>query len=196
MTSKDQHILTERLLLRPFETGDLDIIYKLYSDPDIIRFTPKALMDRHAAQAHLDTILAWWKQEPVLEREMAVVLRDTEQSIGRCHISVDREHDTGMIGCFLLGSYWGKGYGSEVVEGLISHCFNGLRLHRVNGLCNPDNTASRRMMEKAGMRLEGHFKKKCRYLWEGQTAWHDELEYAILDEEYRWEGLKRKEHCH
>ena len=176
-------LLTPRLLLRPFAPGDEDLIYSIYSDPDILRYTPMALMDRRAAREHLDRVTRWWRQDPVLEREMAVVVRDTGLAVGRCHVSVDEAHDTGMIGCFLPKTAWGRGYGPEIIGALIRHCFLDLHLHRVNGLCSPENTASRRMMEKNGMRLEGHFREKVRYLWEGGTTWHDELEYAILVDE-------------
>ena len=176
-------ILTPRLLLRPFTPADEELIYKIYSDPGLLRYTPLALLDRRGAREHLDAVLEWWRQDPVVERELAVVVRDTGRAVGRCHVSVDPENDTGMIGCFLLRAAQGGGYGTEVIGALLRHCFLELHLHRVCGLCSPENTASRRMMEKNGMRLEGHFREKLRYLWEGRTTWHDELEYALLADE-------------
>ncbi len=55
-------------------------------------------------------------------------------------------------------------------------------LHRIIATCDPRNTASYRVMEKTGMRREGHSIKCIRK----DGEWVDEYFYAILDEE--WAG--------
>ncbi|MFN2185279.1 MAG: GNAT family N-acetyltransferase, partial [Anaerolineae bacterium] len=58
--------------------------------------------------------------------------------------------------------------------------FGKLGLHRVIATCDPRNDASRRVMEKLGMRREGHFVKGVQIHGE----WADEYFYAILAEEW------------
>ena len=52
---------TERLLLRPFANEDLDLIYRIYSDEEILRFTPFDTMDREQAKAHLRGSATRWR---------------------------------------------------------------------------------------------------------------------------------------
>ena len=89
-----------------------------------------------------------------------------------------------MIGWLLLKEHRGKHYASEMTEALLAFCFDELGLHRVNAVCNPENVASWKVLEKAGMRREALLKQKCRYVKNGVTTWRDELEYAILASEY------------
>ena len=173
---------TERLILRPFEEGDLDIIYRVYSDEEILRYSPFDPVDEQGAQALLDRFLRGWKEDPVTEREMAVIEKESGEKIGRCHIQLGPE-ESAMIGWFLVREAWGKGYATEMTEALLDCCFGKLKLHRVRAICNPGNPASFHVMEKCGMRREGHYRKKCRYVKSGIVSWEDEFEYAILAEE-------------
>ena len=175
---------TERLFIRPFEAGDLDLIYRVYSDEEILRYTPFDPMDRNQAAAHLHRVIKDWQREPRLSFEFAVSLGENGAKIGRAHILIDPETDTGMIGALLIQNYWGHGYAKEIFQALIRFCFQNLRLHRVNAVCNPENIASWKTLEKCGLRREALLLQKCRYVKNGITSWHDELEYAMLDSEY------------
>lgn len=174
---------TERLFLRPFRGNDLELIQRLYGDEQVLKYTPFDTMNRSQAKSHLEQIIGGWGQPPRYNYEMAVLLKGTEERVGRAHIEVDRETDTGMIGWFLLPEYWGQGYATEITPALIDCCFDELRLHRVNAVCNPENRASWRVLEKCGMRREAYLRKKCRYVKGGMSRWEDELEYAILSSE-------------
>ncbi|MCR5090972.1 MAG: GNAT family N-acetyltransferase [Oscillospiraceae bacterium] len=178
-------IETPRLFIRPFEESDLDLIYRIYSDEELLRYTPFDTMDRAQAGQHLRRIMEDWRREPCLSMEFAVCLRETGAKIGRTHILTDPETDTGMIGTFLLQEYWGVRYATEIAEALIACCFNRLGLHRVNAVCNPENTASWKVLEKCGLRREALLLEKCRYVKNGVISWHDELEYAMLASEYK-----------
>ena len=176
-------IQTERLILRPFRPDDLELIRRLYCDDEILKYMPLDTMREEDAEMHLARIIREWGQPPRCNYEMAVLLKDTEERIGRAHIEIDRDTDTGMIGWLLTPEHWGRGYATEITRALIDHCFDALRLHRVNAVCNPENEASWHVMEKCGMRREAYYRKKCRYVKHGVSRWEDELEYAILDSE-------------
>ena len=176
-------IETERLLLRPFRADDLALIERLYCDEEILKYTPFDALTKAEAAAHLERIIREFGQPPANNYEFAVVRKDTGEKIGRTHIEICRETDTGMVGWFLLPEHWGRGYATELTAALIDHCFDVLRVHRVNATCNPENTASRRALERCGMRLEAQFRQKCRYVKRGVPHWEDELEYAMLASE-------------
>ena len=164
-------IRTEHLILRPFEYSDLDLV------------TPFDTMNRIQAEQHLSTVIRDWEADPQLSYEMAVVLKETGDKIGRAHILIDPETDTGMIGGLLIPEHWGKHFAREIAGALIRYCFDTLGLHRVNATCSPENTASWKILENCGMRREAHYRQKCRYIKNGTESWHDELEYAMLASE-------------
>ena len=176
-------IETERLILRPFEADDLDIIYRIYSDSETLYYTPFDPMNMEEAKQHLNRIIEEGKQVPRLSYELAVVLKETGEKIGRTHLLIDPETDTGMIGWIFCREYHGRHYARESGEALIRHCFDVLGLHRVNAFCHPGNHASRNVLEQCGMRLEAHYRQKCRYTKNGIISWEDELEYARLSSE-------------
>ena len=124
-------------------------------------------------------------QIPYKELEAFVMKRKLDQEkIGRCHILIDPETDTGMIGWFLRKEFWGQQFAMESGEALIRYCFDELGLHRVNAFCHPGNLASRKVLERCGLRQEAWFRQKCRYVKDGISRWEDELEYAVLASEW------------
>ena len=180
-------IETERLILRPFNCDDLDIIVKLYSDEEIMEYMPLPVLDEETAQKLLNRFAAGWKDTPQIHYEMAVVRRETNEKIGRAEITRNVSEESAMIGWMLVKSAWGKGYATEIAKALIEYCFRELEVHRVYALCHPDNTASWKVMEKCGMHREAHYIQKCKYVKAGKVRWEDELEYALIrqqDEDY------------
>lgn len=177
-----ERIVTDRLILRPFEAGDLDLVYRIYSDGEILKYSPFDPVDETGARELLGRYLRGWKEDPVTEREFAVIEKKSGEKIGRCHIQLGPE-ESAMIGWFLVQEAWGRGYATEMTKALLDCCFGELKIHRVRAICNPDNPASWRVMEKCGMRREGFFRQKCRYLKGGKVSWEDELEYGILSSE-------------
>lgn len=112
---------TDRLRLRPFCHEDLDLIFRLYSDPEILRYTPFDVMSKATAELHLARIIQDWEQVPQQSFEFAMIRKDAGEPVGRCHILIDPATDTGMIGWLLLKEHWGQNYAFESGEALI-HC--------------------------------------------------------------------------
>lgn len=176
---------TTRLILRPFCLEDLDLIFRLYSDKEIMRYMPNDLMNLETAQTHLGKIVRDWTERPLTNCEMAVISKEDQKKIGRARIHLDLEADTAMIGWLLLQDQWGKGYATEMTQALLAHCFDVLGVHRVCALCHPENIGSWSVLEKCHMRREAYYKQKCRYTKAGVPSWQDELEYALLDTEWK-----------
>jgi RimJ/RimL family protein N-acetyltransferase len=76
---------------------------------------------------------------------------------------------------------FGIGYGTEAVKRLLDHLFVEYNLHRVRANCDPVNIASVKLMQRIGLRCEGHFVKS---LW-FKNSWVNELWFAILREEWK-----------
>lgn len=76
---------------------------------------------------------------------------------------------------------------TEAAKELLRFSFENLKLHRVYATCDANNYGSYKVMENIGMRREGHAIKNRKVV--GFKEYHDELFYAILEEE--WERNNR-----
>jgi RimJ/RimL family protein N-acetyltransferase len=183
-------IRTARLDLRPHTRDDLDDLYAFHSRPDVVRYTPWPVRDREATREALEVKLGQGR----LTSEgqwlvLAMVLRSTGTVIGEVLLKwVSIEDRQGEIGFALHDDFHGAGLAREAAEAVLRIGFDDLGLHRIFARCVSDNTASARLLERLGMRHEGHLIHGLR--WKG--TWADESIYAMLDDE--WHG-RDDSHC-
>jgi RimJ/RimL family protein N-acetyltransferase len=86
------------------------------------------------------------------------------------------------LGWVIAPTHAGQGYATEAAAELLRICFQDLGVRRVIAQCLADNLASRRLMERLGMRLEDHAVRESLHR-SGQ--WVDSMRYAILREEWQ-----------
>jgi RimJ/RimL family protein N-acetyltransferase len=91
------------------------------------------------------------------------------------------EQRTYEIGWTIHPAYQRQGYATEAAAALLHYGFAEMKLHRIIATCQPENVASYRVMEKIGMRREGHF-QQC--IYRGDDQWWDEYFYAMLAQEW------------
>jgi RimJ/RimL family protein N-acetyltransferase len=173
---------TERLLLRPFEEGDLaalieiqsrqDVARWLYWEPrsaDEVRESLESKMTGHRLHAAGDTL------------SFAVVLVETGELVGDCNLTWTSDvHRQGEIGYVFNPRQHGHGYATEAARRLLELGFQELRLHRIIGRLESRNTASARVLERLGMRREAELVENE---WV-KGEWQSELVYAMLDREW------------
>ncbi len=85
------------------------------------------------------------------------------------------------VGYVLTPAHYGHGYATEAVGVLLRLGFEDLGLHRIAARCDARNTASARVMERAGLRREAHL-VQSEFV---KGGWTDELIYAILRREWQ-----------
>ncbi len=176
---------TDRLLMRPLSTGDFDAFYSYGSVPENMTYMIFGPYTPEKARAFLETCEKWWKEDPQRVYEFAVVLRDSGKMIGNCGVYLDDEkRATGMLGWCFHRDHWNRRYATEAVKALMKFGFEELQLHRIHAECNADNTASAKVMERVGMRREGHFIKNRFDRVGDRKMWYSEYFYGILQEEY------------
>ncbi|MBI2519698.1 MAG: GNAT family N-acetyltransferase [Bdellovibrio sp.] len=88
------------------------------------------------------------------------------------------EHDRAEIGYWIKQEFEGLGYVTEAVSQLLRELFS-LGFNRIEIRCDPENARSRKIPERLGMRLEGHFRE---HVFQ-QNAYRDTLVYALLRSE-------------
>lgn len=91
---------------------------------------------------------------------------------------------SGSIGYWIDESNAGHGYTPEAVVVLAKYCFEELRLHRLEIAIVPRNAASRRVVEKLGLREEGITKG----FLEINGTWEDHVRYGVTVEDWQERG--------
>jgi ribosomal-protein-alanine N-acetyltransferase len=147
-------IKTRRLLIRPFDEGDLDAAYQVNSDPEARRFTggvvSRVESDR-GIRGHIDRI----SRSGLGAR--AVVESRSGQVIGYC--GLQRFADTDEIELFYgyATHVWGRGIATETAAALVDLGFQCLRPERLVAIVDPENLGSLRVLEKLGFVRAGSY---------------------------------------
>jgi ribosomal-protein-alanine N-acetyltransferase len=175
------HLDSERLLLREFSLSDWPAVNAYTSDPEVVKYMPFGPTTEEQTREHLPQCLAYAVEQPRRIYELAVVLRAENHLIGTATIALHpHERRNASFSYLLHRRYWGKGYATEAMRSLFSFGFRDLQLHRLEDTCDTRNLASARVMEKLGMRREGHLRET---IWK-DGHWYDEYSYAILANEW------------
>ena len=98
--------------------------------------------------------------------------------------------DSASVGYWVDGALAGRGVLPTALAMLVDHCFGAVGLHRIEANIRPENTASRRVVEKLGFREEA---LHLRYLFI-DGAWRDHLSFAVTREDVP-EGMLRRWHA-
>ena len=175
-------IITSRLLIRQFQEQDYRSLFEYLSNPIIYRFEPGEPISLEEARAL------------TLERAQgtdfwAVVFKDNQKMVGHLYFKQiePKEFLTWELGYIFNPAFQNKGYATESAYGLIQYGFEHLGIHRVIAHFNPENIASRRVLEKIGMKREGYFRKNVFFHTapDGSPLWIDTYTYAILKEDIK-----------
>ncbi len=170
-------IPTQRLLLREFTAADEPDMHEYASDPLVSKYESWGPNTREITHEVLSRRLGEQKQWPREDVHLAVELREERKLIGSIRLwVVDRVTSTAELGYTLNRAYWNKGYATEAARAVLERGFGMLNLHRICASCDTRNVASWRVMEKIGMRREGHFLQDKRQRGE----WRDSYLYAVL----------------
>lgn len=179
---------TQRLALRRFTADDVDNLFALSSDPEVMRYltggrpTPREEIRDQVIPYHLAVYDAF----PGLGT-WAAELRTTGEFLGWFHLRPGHGEDVGdlELGYRLRRAAWNKGYATEVSRSLIRRGFADLGAGRVFAHTMTVNAASRRVLEKCGLVLVRTFPWAYPDLIVGGSE-HGEVEYALTRPE--WEA--------
>jgi RimJ/RimL family protein N-acetyltransferase len=180
---------TDRLTLREFTEADVDNLFELNSDPEVMRYitggnpTPREEIRDNIIPFHLgfyersDGLGTW-----------AAQARSTGEFLGWFHFRPGSGEGV-ELGYRLRRDAWNKGYATEGSRALIRKGFTDLGVDRVFALTMTVNTASRRVLEKAGLTLVRTFAYEGPAAIEGSEQ--GEVEYALTKTEWEARGPAR-----
>lgn len=186
MTTGGVLLETERLVLRRFTAEDVDLLVALDADPAVVHYvtggapTPREEVEREWPPAFLAAYergdgYGFWAAEEKPSRAF----------VGWFHLRPGEgaPRDEPELGYRLVRSAWGRGLAPEGARALVDHAFAALGARRVVAECMAVHTASRRVMEKAGLRFVRVFHKDWPVHIDGDED--GDVEYALTLEEWR-----------
>jgi len=141
---------TTRLRLRQFTHDDLQVMWVLGTDPDVIRYADSPARNMQEVRQRLE-------QGPLADYKkygygrFAVELKETGKVIGFCGIKYLPEIDLPEVGYRYLKEYWGRGIGTEAAEVCVGFARDDLKIKKLIALIIAENIASIRVAEKLGM---------------------------------------------
>lgn len=148
-------LATERLVLRRINEDDSPFLLQLLNDESFLRF----IGDRGVRT--LEDASRYARTGPMASYERfgfglwLATLKENDASIGICGLLKRDVLDDVDIGYALLPAYRAQGFAIEAVSATLSYARDVLALQRVVAVVNPDNASSRKLLDNAGMRLEG-----------------------------------------
>lgn len=154
-----EEIATPRLRLRAFAPGDEEAVHRYAGDPEVCRHVtwgPNSPEDTRRFVA--DAVRAARHDGPPDSWTWAVVLDDGSDAdlVGSVGLTVrSRENARGELGYALRRDRWGSGLTTEAAAAVLEFAFGPAGLARVEATCRPENSGSRRVLERIGMQLEG-----------------------------------------
>lgn len=146
---------TERLIFRDLELEDAEDLFRIYSNPETMRFMGKGSASleemRGNIQKHIENYyenygFGLW----------ATILKENNHFIGRCGLlfqEIEGVKDLELA--YLLDSeYWGRGLATEAARTIINLGFEKFGFSRIIAIIIPQNVASIRVAEKVGMNYQ------------------------------------------
>ncbi len=150
---------TNRLFIKPPNETDLSNWFDLHADPDVMYYV--------SGSCQPDTIKRWMQADISHYQKHGFCLgsvfeKTNNEFVGRAGIvflNYDDAQPELEIGYILSKKHWNKGYGTELVKGLIEWGFNYLNVSKLVAVTHPENKRSQHVLEKSGMR----FAKRIQY---------------------------------
>jgi RimJ/RimL family protein N-acetyltransferase len=142
---------TARLLLRPFTPADLDDLYHITRDPDVMRHIGDGHPLTHAETGRNLSMIINTLHRRGFGR-WALVLKETGALAGYCGLSMGSQEVGVELAYLLAKSEWGRGLATEAGAACLRYGFENLGLDKIAALTRPDNAKSRRVMERLNMK--------------------------------------------
>jgi len=165
---------TERLIARRIDARDVDAMARVYGDAEAMRWVDGG--EPLPREGCVEWVAVTERNYAVRGYGMsAVVLRETGAIIGFCGIVHPGGQPEPEIKYAFLREHWGRGFATETVKGMLAWGLAAQGLARVIATTAPENKASHRVLEKAGMtdletRTDDDGSATRVFVWHGAAA--------------------------
>lgn len=167
-------IITERLILRKLTEADVDNIFLLDSNPDVMKYVgvPPST-SREQSKKMVENILDQYAKNGT--GRLAIIEKETNRFIGWSGIKLLTDEVNGFKDVYELGyrflpEFWGKGYATESAKASLDLGFNQLNVEKIYAYADIENQSSNHILTKLG------FENKGAFLDNGDNCYWYELE--------------------
>lgn len=145
---------TQRLLLSQVQPQDQGFLFEALSDPVAMPYNGIYFKSFEETKVQLDWYEKNWSEGTGINWKISN--KESGEPLGVISVyHYKPEHKKAELGYWLLPRYWGKGFASEALEAVIHYWQAEKGLHRLEAFIETENTASIKLLEKAGFRHEG-----------------------------------------
>lgn len=168
---------TERLLLKQITNYDAPALFEMRSSKEVMKYIDRPLAKTvDDALALIKLITDSWRTNDGITWGI-FTKEQPQQLMGTIGFwKIQKEHHRAEIGYLLHPSLQGKGIMKEAMQGILNYGFNAMHLHSIEANVNPDNTASRKLLEKLSFVQEAYFREN--YYSNGKFV--DSCIYSLL----------------
>lgn len=173
-------IKTTRLILKKLDLTDAEMMFHNWTGDD--KVTRFLRWDAHKSISDTMNMIQQWVDSYQHDSTYywGMYLKSGEM-IGSIGITITSEYDRrGELGYKIGSRWWNQGYSSEAAKAVIDYMFRNTDLERIDAFSSVENPASRKVMEKAGMRYEG----LLRHYYKTRDGFHDCALCGIIRNEW------------
>ncbi len=173
-------LTTARLVLREVEPDDWRALLAIEAQAAVNQYQGYDPFTEERARTTVARAIAGAQESPRARIELAITLAGTfvgmggiirsghDLACGELFVSLDPAHHRG-------------GLVTEAGRAFLAFAFDTVGMHRIFGDCDPRNEASWRLMERLGLRREGHLRENVY----AKGEWCDSYVYGLLAADYR-----------
>lgn len=168
---------TENLLLRQFSLNDVSAFFEMRSNEKLMHFIPRPLATQHK---DVEDLINLMNNEIANNNSIswAITLKNTGELLGSIgFVRMQKENHRAEIGYMLNTKHQGKGLMHQAITACINYGFNTMKLHTIEAVIDPANTASEKVLQKSNFIKEAHFKQNFFY----KNEFLDTVHYGLLN---------------
>lgn len=150
----------KRVRLRGPRKDDAGALFKLFADPQVMRYWSRPPMTAISeAEGLIEEIDESFTQRTKLN--WVLTLRNDDMVIGTCTLfRLEARHRRAEVGYALRSDLWGRGIATEAATLALDWAFRVLGLHRIEADIDPRNDSSRKLLQRLGFASEGVLRER------------------------------------
>ncbi len=171
---------TDRLVLRKFLLGDeVDLVNGYPNQKNFQKWSGKESVTLEQEKTFITNMQDKYNNLKIYN--WAIVLKENNKIIGSIKLDINEENESIEFNYAIDDNYTCRGYMTEALKEVEKYCFENLEINRFQGACSVLNQASKRVMEKCNMTLEGIIRSYLKL----KDGYHDCYVFSTLKNEYK-----------
>ena len=137
---------TTRLCIRPLQEEDLPGYAKMHGNPNVMQYVGGKTMTLEENRKDLKQVIDLY-QKPDNTFWVWAIENPEDEFVGTCAIIINSK-DQWEIGYRFLEDHWGKGFGTEITQGLIEHAFQSMKIQKLHAYVDRENKGSVKILDR------------------------------------------------